>query len=212
MIDIETAGSYYVESDSAHGFDHVLRMLRVAERIADEEGADMEIVRAAVLLHDVGRSEEQRLGGCHAQIGARMARQILRGHPPHRVEAVAQAIARHRFRGERGPRSLEAKVLYDADKLDAIGAIGVARAYAVAGRQHQHLWAEVEPSYAERSPQAGKEDLEGDGHTPVHEYLFKLVKLKEQMYTATGRRLAEGRHRFMARYFERLALEVAGQV
>ena len=212
MIDVNTARSYYADNDSAHGFDHVLRVWRLAERIGRAEGADMEVLRAAALLHDVGRAEEQRSGICHAAASAQKAREVLKNHPPERVEAVAAAIAQHRFRGERGPSSLEAKVLYDADKLDAIGAIGVARAYAIAGAQNQHLWAEVPPSYAERPPQAGRDDLEASEHTPVHEYLFKLVKLKERLYTAAGKRLAEGRHRYMVKYFERLAHEVAGEL
>lgn len=211
MIDVETARSYYTDGDSAHGFDHVLRVWRLALHLAEEEGADRAVVSAAALLHDVGRAEERRTGVCHAQQGARMAREILRGQPPAFVEAVAEAIAQHRFRGGQQPTTLEARVLYDADKLDAIGAIGVARAYAVAGMQQQHLWAKVDPAYAERPPQAGANDLGESEHTPVHEYLFKLVKLRERLTTRTGRRMAEGRHRFMVAFFERLEAEVAGQ-
>jgi uncharacterized protein len=212
MIDVETARSYYTENDSAHGFDHVLRVWRLAERIGREEGADMEILEVAALLHDIGRVEERRTGICHAQASAERAREILRAYPQHRVEAVAEAITQHRFRGARGPVSLEAKVLYDADKLDAIGAIGVARAYAIAGVERQHLWAQVPQGYAQRPRQAGRDDLGSSEHTPVHEYLFKLVKLKDVLFTRTARRLAEGRHRFMEEYFERLRREVAGEV
>jgi uncharacterized protein len=212
MIDIDTARTYYADHDSAHGFDHVLRVLRLAERIGQREGADLEIVRAAALLHDIGRVEEQRSGVCHAKYSAERAFEILRAHPAARVRAVAQAIAQHRFRGVDGPSSLEARVLYDADKLDAIGAIGVARAYAIAGVQNQRLWATVPREYAERPPQAGREDLGAEGHTPVHEYLFKLAKLRERMFTATGRELAEGRHAYMVGYFERLEREIAGEV
>ncbi len=217
MIDVQTARGYYPDNDSAHGFDHVLRVWRLALHIAEEEGADREIVSTAALLHDIGRAEELRTGVCHAQYGAARAREILRTAISHqrsleRIEAVAEAIAQHRFRGERGPTTLEARVLYDADKLDAIGAIGVARAYAVAGMLHQHLWAEVDSAYAERPPYEGANDLGESDHTPVHEYLFKLVKLQERMTTAAGRRLAEGRHRFMVAFFERLGLEVTGQL
>lgn len=212
MIDIEIARQYYAEHDAAHGFDHVLRVLHLAERIAREEGADLEVVRAAALLHDTGRADEQRTGVCHAQASAEKARAILRGRPPERVEAVAQAIAQHRFRGAGGPSSLEAQVLFDADKLDAIGAIGVARAYAVAGQQQQHLWAQVPQEYIQRSREAAQGDWVDEEHTPVHEFLFKLVKLRDLMYTSTGRRLAEGRHQYMVAYFERLEREVAGEL
>jgi uncharacterized protein len=211
MITVETARSYYGANDTAHGFDHVLRVWRMAERIGREEGADMQILQAAALLHDVGRAEEARTGVCHAQASAAQARQILRAYPPEQVEAVAQAIAQHRFRGGQRPTSLEAQVLFDADKLDAIGAIGVARAYAIAGAQNQHLWAEVSEDYAARPPQAGRDDLGDATHTPVHEYRFKLSKLKDTLFTATGKRLAEERHRVMVAYFARLAQEVAGE-
>ncbi|MGC8838045.1 MAG: HD domain-containing protein, partial [Anaerolineae bacterium] len=98
VITVEEARALYTENDPAHGFDHVLRVLALAERIARAEGADLEIVRAAALLHDVGREEEARTGRCHAQVSAARAREVLHGHPPERVEAVAQAIAAHRFR------------------------------------------------------------------------------------------------------------------
>ena len=81
-----------------------------------------------------------------------MARQVLMGHARERVEAVANAIEQHRFRELDAPSTLEARVLYDADKLDAIGAIGIARAYAFAGQRQLNLWAAVDPSYANAEP------------------------------------------------------------
>jgi len=90
MITVEEARQYYPQADSAHGFDHVLRVLVLAERIARAEGADLEIVRAAVLLHDVGRAEEAQGNGCHACIGAARAREILQSYPQDRVEAVVE--------------------------------------------------------------------------------------------------------------------------
>ena len=212
MIDIDAARAYYADNDAAHGFDHVLRVWRLAERIGRSEGAQMDIVQAAALLHDLGRTDEQRTGACHAQTSAARARVILAGHPAERVEAACEAIAQHRFRGERGPSTLEAQVLYDADKLDAIGAIGVARAYAIAGLYHQRLWAEVTDEYAQRAPTAGRADLDADEHTPVHEFRFKLVKLADRLYTAAGRQIAKERHQFMAAFFERLEREVRGEV
>ena len=117
--------------DSTHDFDHVLRVYHLAERIGQAEGADMAVLRAAALLHDIAR-RDQDAGRVpeHAAEGARRARQILAGQPPEFVEAVAHAIETHRFRVDRPPQTLEAKILYDADKLDSIGAVGVARAFA----------------------------------------------------------------------------------
>lgn len=203
MIGIEEARQYYTNSDAAHDFDHVLRVLVLAERIGQAEGAAMEIVRAATLLHDVARAEEERTGACHAKVGAERARQILAGHPADKVEAVAQAIASHRFRDDVVPQTLEAKVLYDADKLDAIGAIGIARAYALAGKRGQHLWAET--------PVASLSESQSADYTPVHEFIFKLSQLKEALFTTTARQIAEERHRYMVEFFARLKEEVQGK-
>lgn len=212
MISIEEARRYYPADDAVHGFDHVLRVLRLVQHIGPLEGADMEVLQAAALLHDIARADELAGGGCHALEGAKRARSILAGHPPERVEAVAEAIRTHRYRDEAKPTTLEARILYDADKLDAIGAVGVARAYAMAGRHGQRLWAEVAESYAARERLAGRGDADRDEHTPVHEFAFKLSRLKDTLFTATARRLAEERHRFMVAFFERLEQEIRGEL
>ncbi len=211
MIGVDEARTYYVDADSAHGFDHVLRVLRLAERIGSEEGVDMDVLRAATLLHDVGRPDELVTGESHALISSRRAREILADKEPEWVERVARAIAEHRFRGAERPSSPEGRVLFDADKLDAIGAVGVARAFAVAGAHQQHLWAEVDAGYLERRPEGAQGDILNGEHTPVHEYLFKLVTLKDQLYTPEGRHIAAQRHRFMVAYFQELGAEVRGQ-
>lgn len=205
MISVDEALMLYTRAGSAHDFDHVLRVLGLAERIGTAEGADLRIVRTAALLHDVARAEAAESGQCHALLGSQRARDILAGQPTEQVEAVAHAIAAHRFRGTIPPETLEAKVVSDADKLDAIGAIGVARAYAVAGRQGSRLWGVVAPEYHESAASSPRE------HTPVHEYVFKLSTLKDRLYTPTARAIAEGRHHFMAQFFERLDREVRGE-
>jgi uncharacterized protein len=120
---------------AAHDFDQVLRVLATAEQIGAAEGANLEVLRTATLLHDMARAEQARTGIDHAVAGAEQARELLRraGQPDDFVEAVCQAIATHRFRTGPAPQSLEAKILYDADKLDSIGAVGVARAFAYGG-------------------------------------------------------------------------------
>ena len=203
MIDIEQARRYYEGADAIHDFDHVLRVLALAERLAREEGADLEIVRAATLLHDVARGQGDRLSANHAHAGAEFAREVLAGQPPEKVEAVAHAVAAHRFRSGPDPQTLEARVLHDADKLDAIGAIGVARAFAFGGYEGQRLWADVPAGY--RESQATRHE-----HTPVHEYQIKLSKIKGRLLTESARKLAEGRHTFMVGFFAQLEQEVRG--
>ena len=210
MLTVEEARLHYQGNDASHDFDHVLRVLRIAERIGAAEGADMVVLRTAVLLHDVAREEERCSGICHAEAGAKRARAILAGYPEEQVSAVAEAIATHRYRADAVPRSLEAQVLYDADKLDAIGAVGIARAYAIAGVEGQRLWGQVPDGYAERGRTEGRADgLDGE-HTPAHEFVFKLSKLHDTLFTETARRIGEERHVYMVAFFDRLRQELEG--
>ena len=200
MITIEQARALYAEGDAAHRFDHVLRVADLAVQIAEAEGADAEIVRTAALLHDVGLDNGRQQ---HEQAAAQRALQILAGHPPEKVQAVAEAIRSHRFRAGPPPQTLEARCLFDADKLDAIGAVGVARVFAFAGSHGQHLWAEVPLDY--------EENRSHGEHTPVHEFVVKLAKIRDRLTTPTGRRIGQARHEYMAAFFERLEREVKGQ-
>ncbi len=134
MPTLEQARYWYTADDPVHGFDHILRVYRLAERLAGLEGADLEIVKAAVLLHDA--SLETHVRGEHQVAGAEFARRVLEdeGWGEPRIQAVQHCIRAHRFRDDsEQPETIEAQVLFDADKLDAIGAIGVARAVAYRG-------------------------------------------------------------------------------
>ncbi|MCS7220961.1 MAG: HD domain-containing protein [Anaerolineae bacterium] len=199
-ISIEAARAFYEGAEAAHAFDHVLRVLALAERIARAEGADLAVVRTAALLHDIERHRPD-----HHLRGAERARQILTGWPKPFVEAVAHAIAAHRFRAGPAPETLEAQCLFDADKLDAMGAIGVARAFAYGGRHGQRLWvplASVDPDGPEPAPSE---------YTPVHEFVRKLSRLQDQLYTPTARQIAADRHAFMQAFYERLEAEAEGR-
>jgi uncharacterized protein len=195
MITLELARTLYEGADSIHDFAHVLRVLTLAERLAAEEGADPDIVRTAALLHDIARTEdsEEVLEAAretdHAVLAGREARRILASEDPAFVEAVVHAIEAHRFRNDIEPRTIEARVLFDADKLDAIGAVGVARAFAFGALLDQPLWGSVSESY-----QPGDAS---EPHTAHHEFHVKLKQIKDRLYTESGRRMAEGRHRFM---------------
>src|SRR5512139_249138 len=198
MITIEFARTLYpVDADSAHDFDHVLRVAAMADRIAQAEGADREIVQAAALLHDIGL-DEGRAG--HETSAANRATEILRelGYAAAFCAAVAHAIESHRFRSGPAPQTLEAKVLFDADKLDAIGAIGVARAFAFGAHRGQKLWGEVPPDYTD---QMNGIEADPHQHTAVHEFRVKLSKIKERMFTTTGKQIAAERHAFMVKFY-----------
>jgi uncharacterized protein len=197
MLTIDQARVLYQAcDDSTHDFDHVLRVYRLAERIGEAEGANMVVVRTATLLHDIARPDQDAsLIADHALEGAWRARQILAGQPPQFVDAVAHAIEAHRFRVDRPPQTLEARVLYDADKLDAIGAVGIARAFSYGARHGQRLWAAND----------------GSEHTPMKEFNIKLSKIKDRLFTKTARAIADERHAFMVEFFARMVAEVAGE-
>ena len=209
---IEEAQKWYESADPVHDFEHVLRVYRLSERIALAEGADLEIVHAAALLHDSVGSAPGGDGQArreHHLASAEFAAEVLaaEGWPKERIAAVQHCIRGHRFRhaGER-PETLEAQCLFDADKLDVLGAIGVARtiAYAVLAGQ---------PAFAEPSDQFLQTGVKepGEAHSSYHEYLFKLSKVKNQLFTATGKGIAEARDRFLRDFYEELQAEYRGE-
>lgn len=208
IVTVEEARRLYADADSVHDFDHILRVLALAERIARVERADLSIIRAATLLHDWGRSAADAAAQDHAASAAARARAFLaaRGAPLAWIEAVAHAIAAHRFRAAPEPATLEAQVLFDADKLDAIGAIGIARAFAYGGAHRQRLWAPLDAVDLARWEANGDEAA----HTPVHEFVVKLSRIQERLYTAEGRAIARERHRYMEAFYRRLDAEVQG--
>ncbi|HEY81134.1 MAG TPA: HD domain-containing protein [Anaerolineae bacterium] len=208
-IALDFVRSLYENADAAHAFDHVLRVTRLAVHLAKAEGADVEIVRVAALLHDVADSRRD-----HHLASARMARDLLDDAPATFVDAVVHCIEAHRFSQPPEPATLEAQCLNDADKLDAIGAVGVARAFAFAGARGSRLWAYPLPELdqrigldreAYRRAHGGSQD-----YTPSHELLCKLAGLADSMYTATARQLARERHAFMMAFFRRLDEEAQG--
>jgi len=217
---LAAARRFYPQNDPVHGFDHVLRVLRLAEQLARMEGADVEIVCAAALLHDAAEQHEadgsQKAGGhktavagahrlAHHHTSAGIAGMILaaQGWAPERIVAVQHAIRAHRFRdNSEPPQTLEARLLFDADKLDAIGAIGAARAVAYATQHGQ-------PAYARPSLQflkTGKPE-DGEPHSAYHEFCFKLRHIVERLHTRSAHELANERNRRMKDFFEQLAEE-----
>lgn len=203
----EQAQANFSHARGSHDWDHTVRVHRLSRRIGIAEGADLLVVEAAAYLHDIGRAHQDRSNGrfCHADKGAAVARELLRHYPlsVNRYENIIHCIAAHRFRRGEPPRTLEAAVLFDADKLDAIGAVGVARAFLFAGELGARLHSpEVDVTQA---PAYSIDD------TGYREYVVKLSKIRQRMLTATGRRLADERHRYMADFFERFLEEYEGE-
>lgn len=194
------------DSRGSHDWDHTERVFRLCLRIGRKEGADLGVLKLAALLHDVGRNKEDASNGriCHGRTGAAFARRILKaqGLAEDTVERVAHCVRAHRFRKGVLPETLEARVLFDADKLDSIGAVGVGRAFLFAGEVGARLH---DPAVdVARTRPYTRED------TAYREYLVKLSRVKDRMFTGEGKRLARERHRFMTAFFRRLNKETKG--
>lgn len=198
------ARALYTGDDAAHDFDHIWRVTQLGCQLAQAEGADMAVVRLAALLHDVPVKADNRRS--HHLAAADFARQWLtkRGMAEERIANVVHCIEAHRFRDQSiQPATLEAQCLYDADKLDSMGAIGVARAFAYAGHYGSRLWTMPwtdAPAFDERP--------RGADYTPGHEFVYKLQRLLATLHTATARQIGAERHAFMVTFFNQLDAEM----
>jgi len=191
--------------DSAHDPEHIYRVLYAAlDIVRFEPEADADILVAACLLHDIGREQEYRDPSvCHAQAGSEMAYSFLIGigYPQEGAAHVRACILTHRYRGGSAPASIEAKILFDADKLDAAGCMGIARTLLYQGKVSEPLY----------TLDAGGAVLDGSGGGAPSffaEYQHKLKNLYGQFYTARGRELAQGRQAAAASFYESLLAEV----
>jgi uncharacterized protein len=190
-----------------HGPDHTERVHKTALHIGRLMDARLDVLSAAALLHDIGRRYETEEQGkiCHAEKGAELAREILArlDFQAALIDEITHCVEAHRYRGEMIPETLEAKILYDADKLDSIGAIGIGRAFLFAGEMGAQLHNESDVDILDCKPYS-KED------TAYREFKFKMSKIKDRMLTPEGKRLATERHGFMEVFFERLERETKG--
>ena len=201
------AHKHFLSARGSHKWDHTLRVCRLCERIGVAEGVDMDVLLAAAYLHDIGRSYQDESNGavCHAEKGARLAGPIVGKLALSEAQKknILHCIRSHRFRGSREPKTPEARVLFDADKLDAIGAVGVARAFLFAGEVGARL----------HSAETNLEDSEpySVDDTGYREFKVKLSKIRQRILTAEGRKLAEDRHVVMVKFFKRFLDEYEGR-
>jgi uncharacterized protein len=203
----QQAEAHFLSAPGSHDWEHTLRVHRICLRIGPKEGADMFAIEAAAYLHDIGRSVQDNSNGsvCHAAIGADMAAALMEGLGLEDVRQrnIVHCIRSHRFRDNHPPESIEARILFDADKLDAIGAVGVARAYLFAGELGACLHNPYLP--VEQARSYSRDD------TGYREYVLKLSKVRHRMLTLEGRRMAEERHAFMELFFKRFLDEYDGK-
>jgi len=189
--------------DGAHDLAHLLRVYKAAEAIRAAEGGDGRILAAAVLLHDcvaVEKNSPER--PMASRLAAERASRILRrlGWDDASIAAVAHAVAAHSFSAGIRPETLEAKILQDADRLDAIGMVGIARCFYIAGRLGSALYEPVDPEARARPLDDAAYALD---HFPA-----KLLKLAAGFNTEAGRRMAAERHRRLETFLAGLADEI----
>jgi uncharacterized protein len=191
---------------SHHDKSHVERVYNLALRIAQKEDADLEVIKAAVLLHDIARAmEDEGKIEDHALESAKMATKILEevDFPKKKAARVISCIETHRFKKGLQPQSLEAKILQDADRLDIIGAIGIARVFARSG------WSNL-PIYNPEIPPKGEYD--GKSFTAINHIHEKILKVKDSVNTKTAKEIAKERHRFVEQFLKRFLKEWNGEL
>lgn len=201
--------------DASHDFDHIARTLALAETIQQHEGGNLPTIQAAVVFHDIGQERERKAGGDHALISAEMAAELLHTSqfPQELIPAVQQAIREHRMTGKHRPETLEGQILYDADKIDCLGAIGIARLYTITGRYNQKIYSELPPEIVEPvDPLTVRKLRRRPDYSPSIEFRLLFDELHKHMTTATGRILSEERYTYMADFFLRLHREVKGEL
>jgi uncharacterized protein len=190
-------------ADAAHDRAHVERVVATARRLAQDAGAQMEVVRPAAWLHDcvvVPKDHPRREQA--AQLAAEAAGGFLRDadYPSRWIAPIEHAVAAHSYSGDVAPETIEAKVVQDADRLDALGAVGIARCFMVGGALDHALYDPDDPFCDARPP-------DDDTYALDHFY-DKLLGLPETMQTEAGREEAERRAAFMRSYIDRLADEI----
>jgi len=204
---IEFVREQFRDDFSGHDYYHTERVYRLALQIAQAEGGDLFVVSLAALLHDV---DDRKLSPeTHATKGKALA--FMSGHdlPEDIIQAVVEIIKHLSFAGDGAdvPDTLEGQIVQDADRLDAIGAIGIARAFAYGGSHHRPMH---DPDEAPRLSMTREEYAAGRS-TSINHFYEKLLRLKDRMNTAEGKRMAQERHRFMEQYLEKFFAEWDGQ-
>lgn len=209
-------------SSSAHSTDHVMRVHDLCMQLArNESNVDLDILEAAVLLHDIARVKENgdNTGSTdHAVLGSIMAEQILKelNFPSEKIEKVKHSIICHRFRTGNEPKTIEAKILFDADKLDTLGAVGIARLFMVAGEHGEKTYVDTPMDvYIKENLVGGINNgriKDPSKHSPNLDFVTKVIHIPDKLYTQKAKEIAKERLEYMHGFFGRLKNEVHGNI
>jgi len=196
----------YEEADPAHDFSHIMRVYQNAQLIGKKEGADMQVLLFSALLHDAGSVSK----GLEDSIESEKRQEVVldflnkKRLPKNIMEKVLYAIEVHRFSKGIVPATLEARILQDADRLDALGAIGIARVFMTGGTLGRALHDPIDPFCKNREPDDKKWNLD--------HFYRKLLKLESGMHTRTAREMAARRTNVLRRYLSDLEQEIGDKI
>lgn len=205
---------------SAHNFDHVMRVYNLALHLSENEDVDLDVIKAAALLHDIGGKKEidDPTGKTdHAIESANMAEPILNnlGYSQDKIKHIQDCIISHRYRTENKPQTREAKIVFDADKLETVGAIGIARAFAWVGRNNAHIYKNADIDEYAKENLGGKINgriQDKTKHSPQINWETKDKHILNYLYTDKAKQVARERMIFSENFFKRLENEINGKM
>ena len=196
--------------DGSHDLGHFQRVWKAAQYINQEEGdvADPLILLTAAYFHDLvslPKNSPDRSASSHlsAERTVELLKDVFTGYPPEKIEGVRHAIHAHSFSAQVRPLTIEAKILQDADRMEALGAIGLARVFYTAGQLSQRLFDGEDPLALHREPD--------DQQYSLDHFKIKLFKLPALMNTVTGRRLADENVAYLRNFLQKIEGEIAGR-
>ena len=191
------------KNDVAHDFEHIMRVYRNAKKICKNEKVNPKLVLCAVLLHDVvSFPKSDRRSKTSSKMSSILARKILKKHKfaKNEIETICDAILDHSYSKNKTPKTIEGKILQDADRLDAIGAIGIARAFAVGGSEKRSFYNKPDPFCLRREPDDQKWTLD--------HFYKKLVLLENLMNTRSAKIEARKRTKVLWQFIIDLKREI----
>jgi len=200
---VSQALTIFCKNDPAHDFDHIMRVYKNAEKLAKKEKANTKLILSAALLHDIVnyRKSDKRSKRSSTK-SAIKARQILSRYnfSNSEMKIITDAIRDHSFSKNKTPSTLVGKILQDADRLDAIGAIGIARAFAVSGAEDRPFYNRIDPFCSKRKP--------NDQKWAVDHFYRKLLKLEKLMNTKSAKIEAKKRTKVLKDFLSELKHEI----
>jgi len=207
-------------SCSAHNMDHVMRVYNLCLHLAENEDIDLEVLQAAALLHDIARAKEDNdhSGNTdHAVLSSKMAVPILKdlGFSEEKIKHIQTCIVSHRYRTGNVPKTKEAKFLFDADKLDSLGAIGIARSFMWIGRNNAKMYTDIDINEYIKDNLGGKINgriQDKTKHSPYIEFETRVKFLMDKFYTSKAKEIAKERMEFYKNFLGRMRKEINGEL